>query len=295
MSIFKDLSIAVNINYVNYVRSLFYKSIGGKMTKKPGYMIGGSGFPIVFLHCSMSRKEQWFELYNSLKANHTVLSIDLHGYGDSPFPENISNFGLDNEIELINEVLDETIGLGSKFHLVAHSYGGAVAMKYSYMPGHNNISLSVYEPMLNHVFREIDPELFQASLEFISEIEKDIQNGDEGIGCVKFIDFFSGDGTFMSLPESMQAIFKECLKKMPLDYRSTIADDLKIENYKKIDVPVCLIAGDKSPDLTLRISEVMSQTLTEVEYHLIQGGHMAPIENPKPVNEIITAFIKKVS
>lgn len=265
------------------------------MVKKTGYMIGGSGFPVVFLHCSMSRKEQWFELYNSLKENHTVLSIDLYGYGDSPFPEDTSGFGLDNEIELINGVLSETIGLNSKFHLVAHSYGGAVAMKYSCMADHNNISLSVYEPMLNHVYREIDPDLFEASKEFIHEIEKDIQNGNQRNGCVKFIDFFSGDGTFMSLPESMQSVFESCIRKMPLDYHGTIADDLSIEKYKSIDVPVCLIAGNKSPELTLKISDIMSEVLKKVEYHKIDGGHMAPIENSKDVNKIILNFLKVIN
>jgi|GEM_PF-1764773 pimeloyl-ACP methyl ester carboxylesterase len=261
------------------------------MQKKPGYMIAGRGTPVVFLHCSMSTKEQWTKIFNSLKDKFTVIAIDLYGYGESPFPEVIEGFSLDHETELMESVLNETIGSNAKFHLVGHSYGGAVAMKYSTLDDSRNLSLCVYEPMLNHVFRETDNEMYYLGKEFIEEIEQSIINGSPEQGCIKFIDLFSGEGTFERLPKEIQNIFTGCIKKMPMDYKATIANDLSLDLYKKIKIPVCLISGDKSPALTADISRAVAGVISDCSFQKVKGGHMAPIENPDNVNKIIENFL----
>lgn len=264
------------------------------MGKKAGYMFAGSGTPIVFLHCSMSSKEQWFQIFNELKQDYAVLAVDLYGYGESPFPGKTKHFSLDMEIELIESAMEETIGKNANFHLVGHSYGGAVAMRYSSLDKSKNISLSIYEPMLNHVFRETDEAMYRLGIDFISDIENDVINGDPDLGCTKFIDLFSGDGTYERLPGEIKDLFRKYIKKMPMDYRATIGDELSLSKYENIDIPVCLMAGEKSVELTLDISDKLSTVLKNVEYHKINGTHMAPIEKPDLVNSIIKEFILKV-
>ncbi|MGM0418045.1 MAG: alpha/beta fold hydrolase [Thermodesulfobacteriota bacterium] len=261
------------------------------MQKKPGYMIAGNGTPVVFLHCSMSTKEQWLKIFNSLKNSFTVIAIDLYGYGQSPFPEKFEGFSLDHETKAMESVLDETIGPDTKFHLVGHSYGGAAAMKYSAGKNSRNLSLCVYEPMLNHVFRETDKEMYYLGKEFIGDIEQSIINGNPEQGCIKFIDLFSGDGTFERLPEEIKNIFIRCIKKMPMDYKATIADDLSLDLYKNIKIPTCIISGEQSPDLTADISKAVAGVVPHCFFHKVKGGHMAPIEKPDNVNKIIENFL----
>jgi len=261
------------------------------MVHKPGYIVSGEGVPVVLLHCSMSSKEQWLPLIDSLKKNFMTIAFDLYGYGSSPFPEDENDFHLEDEIAFFSETLDNLIGRDTKFHMVGHSYGGAVAMKYSSMSESRNISLCVYEPMLNHVSREIDMEIYRLGMEFIGDIEEDIKRGKPDLGCAKFIDFFSGEGTFRRLPEGIQELFKNCIAKMPLDYRATIDEKLSLDTYKNINIPVCLVAGNKSPDITLNISQKLSETLKNLEFYLINSGHMAPIERPDLVNPLIEKFI----
>ncbi len=262
------------------------------MKKTAGYMTAGEGTPVVFLHSSMSRKEQWFMIFESLKTDHKVIAIDLYGYGDSPFPEIIDGFGLQHEIELIESVLHETISTDEKFHLVGHSYGGAIALRYASLPGNRVMSLSVYEPMLNHVFRETDREMYFEGMDFINGIEEDVVNGNPDAGCSKFIDFFSGEGTFQKLPEQMKKSFRKCVRKMPMDYRATIGDELSVKLYRGITAPVCLISGKRSPELTSVISDLLSETIPDVKYHRVDGGHMAPLEQPGVVNPVIEEFIR---
>ena len=263
------------------------------MSYKAGYMTAGSGEPVVLLHCSMSSKEQWFKLFNNLKDNFKVIAVDLYGYGESPFPEKPEDFTLKNEIELMESVLEKTIGKHAEFHLVGHSYGGAVAMNYSAGTSGKTKSLTVFEPMLNHVPRETDPDFYQLVKAFIGDIEKDITEGRIDLACSKFIDFFSGKGTFERLPDEIRNSFRKWIRKMPLDYRATIDEGLSLSDYKSINIPVCLIAGTKSPGLTKDISEALSKIIKNLEYHKIDSGHMGPIENSNKVNSIIVNFIEK--
>ncbi len=263
------------------------------MNIKSGYMVQGEGFPVVFLHCSMSRKEQWLSIFKSLKNKFKLIAIDLYGYGETPFPDKVKGFSLDDEIELMESVLDKETGTGENFHLVGHSYGGAVAMRYSTFPHRKNISLSVYEPMLNHVFRDLNMEMFDLGKEFIEGIEKDIALGDYDSGCRKFIDVFSGDGTFDKLPEEIKNLFRDCIKKMPLDYKATIADNLNLLSYRNMGIPVCLMYGNKSPEITSFISLELIKIIEDIEVHVVNGGHMAPIEKSDIVNGLICKFLDK--
>lgn len=264
------------------------------MTQLPGYFVKGKGAALVLLHCSMSSKEQWLGLASQLEKKFKVIGIDLYGYGQSPFPENTDNFTLDSEIELMEKVLDIVLDENEKFHLAGHSYGGAVAMKYSTLERKRNISLCVFEPMLNHVFKEIDNELFLLGKQFISEIEKDVLSGNPKQGCIKFIDLFSGDGTFEKLPNEIQQIFMNCIKKMPMDYRATIDENLNSKLYTQIDIPVCLISGKKSPDITSQISKFISGIIPGLAHFEINGGHMAPIEHANSFNIIVENFLDKI-
>lgn len=262
------------------------------MAELPGYFIKGEGVPVLLLHCSMSTKEQWINLSKILSNDFKVIAIDLYGYGQTAFPEKTKGFSLDDEIELIEKILESNLEKNEKFHLVGHSYGGAVAMKYSTLQSKRNLSLCVFEPMLNHVSREIDPDTYILAKEFISEIENDISSGNPETGSAKFIDFFSGEGTFQRLPKEIKQIFTTCIKKMPLDYKATINENLHSDIYKNIDLPVCLISGKHSPSLTVDISNFIPKIIPDIKHHKVTGGHMSPIEKSAEVNKIIVDFIK---
>jgi pimeloyl-ACP methyl ester carboxylesterase len=261
------------------------------MTIIPGYFVKGKGTPVVLLHCSMSTKEQWYNLAEDIKDRFKVIAIDLYGYGNTPFPENMENFSLDDEIKLLEKVLELETEQNEKFHLVGHSYGGAVAMKYSTLKSKKNLSLCVFEPMLNHIFKEIDHDTFLLGKEFIADIENDVISGNPDKGCIKFIDLFSGEGTFERLPKEFKDIFTSCIKKMPMDYRATIDNSLNSELYKEIDIPVCLISGRKSPEITSEISRFIAGIIPGLKHFEVDGGHMSPIENPETVNKIIKNFL----
>lgn len=260
-----------------------------------GWMTAGEGEAVVMLHSSMSSKIQWFSLMENLKKTHKVVAVDLYGYGEAPTvpAEKAGDFTMDDELALIKEALAETLEKDTPFHLVGHSYGGAVAMHLALAMPARIQSLSLYEPMANHVVCEIDDALYEKQQELMGTVIEEIDRGNLKQGASMFVDFFSGEGLFFNLPEEVQEMLAACVRKMPLDYFASAHKTLRMGRYGKLAAPTCLMAGKQSPDLSFEIAQSLSGVIPSVDYHLVDAGHMAPITHGPLVNPIIEEHVRR--
>ncbi|WP_300675049.1 alpha/beta hydrolase [Desulfoluna sp.] len=260
-----------------------------------GWLSAGKGEAVVMLHSSMSSKSQWGSLMETLRRTHKVVAVDLYGYGEAPFVprEKVDTFTLDDELTLIQRALSENIDDDEPFHLVGHSYGGAVAMHLALVMPERIRSLSLYEPMANHVVREIDDGLYATQKELMGTVIDAIDGGDLKLGASMFVDFFSGQGLFSHLPGEVQEMLAGCVKKMPLDYFASAHQGLRMGRYGNLSAPTCLMAGRQSPDLTFKISQALSEVIPNVDYQLVDAGHMAPLTDGSKVNPIIAAHVRR--
>ena len=262
---------------------------------KHAWMTAGEGEAVVMLHSSMSSKSQWFSLMETLKKTHKVVAVDLYGYGEAPGvpTEKMDNFSMDDELALIREALGETLGGEARFHLVGHSYGGAVALHLALAMPERIQSLSLYEPMANHVLSETDASLYQEQKALMAMIIEEIERGNYKYGASMFVDFFNGEGIFSLLPEKLQTLLAGCVSKMPLDYLASARPSLRMGRYRSLSIPTCLMAGKQSPDFSLKISQSLSGLIPSVDYHLVDAGHMAPITHGPLVNPIIVDHVRR--
>lgn len=260
-----------------------------------GWVSEGEGEAVVLLHSSMSSKVQWVSLMEELKQTHRVVAVDLWGYGDAPSvsDEQAGDFTLDDELTLIRRALAHDVPGDTPFHLVGHSYGGAVAMHLALEMPERIRSISLYEPMANHVVREIDDALYEKQKTLMGSVIEEINRGNLKTGASMFVDFFSGDGLFDLLPSEVQETLAGCVKKMPLDYFASAHKGLRMGRYGKLEAPTCLMAGRQSPALSYEISRALSGVIPHVDYHLVDAGHMAPLTHGPKVNPIIAAHVRR--
>src|SRR4029078_10574218 len=80
---------------------------------------------VVALHCSLGSGRQWSKLAAALGPDMQVIAPDLAGYGSNPVSSDLPTT-LAQEVDGLRGSLE---GAKGPIHLVAHSYGAALAFK----------------------------------------------------------------------------------------------------------------------------------------------------------------------
>ncbi len=88
----------------------------------------GSGSPLLFIHGIGDTAATWSPAMSMLEHRHTVVSFDLIGHGDSPVPDEPSEYTRDRTLEDIDEIIAD---LGRAPILVGHSLGGYLALAHA--------------------------------------------------------------------------------------------------------------------------------------------------------------------
>lgn len=97
---------------------------------KINYRIFGQGKPLLILHGWGSKSDRWQKVAEILaQENLQVIVPDLPGFGKSQEPESVWN--LDNYVEWVYKFSQKVDSLGVGFYLLGHSFGGAIAAKFS--------------------------------------------------------------------------------------------------------------------------------------------------------------------
>jgi pimeloyl-ACP methyl ester carboxylesterase len=101
---------------------------GGGLSMR--YLVGGHGPPVVLLHGRGQSATSWHPLLPALATNHTVIAIDVPGFGHAgtaPFSSREPEAALEYFVKPLAATLRE-LGL-EQVSLVGHSLGGFIALE----------------------------------------------------------------------------------------------------------------------------------------------------------------------
>ncbi|MBE2202710.1 MAG: alpha/beta hydrolase [Anaerolinea sp.] len=87
------------------------------------------GIPVLFIHGNVSSATFWEETMLALPTGYRGVAPDMRGYGDTEAKAIDATLGLDDMVEDIHALV-QALGL-SKLHIVGHSMGGGIVMKYA--------------------------------------------------------------------------------------------------------------------------------------------------------------------
>ena len=103
------------------------------------------GTPVIFVHGNGSSATFWEETMLALPEGSRGMAPDMRGYGDTePLPVD-ATLGLEDMVEDVRSLV-EAMGLG-KHHLVGHSMGGGIVMKYAVGYAGDLISITLVDTM----------------------------------------------------------------------------------------------------------------------------------------------------
>jgi pimeloyl-ACP methyl ester carboxylesterase len=262
----------------------------GTFPDSRGYFVAGAGAPVVMLHASLGSKSQWTALAERLASRYRVIALDLCGYGDNDLPAATASFTLDDELRLVADHLDRLVGADARVHVVGHSYGGLVALRFAQSKPERVASLSLYEPVVFRMLNEKD-ETLAGPMRVAELVAQFLAAGHRHDAAKAFVDFWSGEGSYASMPLPLQASIARRVDKVPLDFRAASSWPSRLADLRTIAAPTLLLAGNRSPAVVQRIHTLLALTLSNCRVGSFEAGHMGPITHAHRVNPWIEAFV----
>ncbi len=201
-----------------------------------GFKKEGKGPGVVLLHGFGGNRDAWAEISKRLKKDHTVLSVDLPGHGDSksiapPLKEGAADLdAIGDEIaKLIRKQKIEPV------LLVGHSIGGSIAIR-----------VALADPKAVRGIILVDSTLSTIPKTFTDKLEKDLDTN----ASVALGDFFGG----LCKGDAQKArLLRDALKvQVPVlkAYLRALGSDSLGARATSIKVPVTLFASTVLPDPT---------------------------------------------
>jgi len=246
--------------------------------------------PVLALHCSLGSSAQWRSLAKAMP-DREVIAVDLLGYGDAPGPTPVSDFTLDHELEALEKELSKRVDTTRPLHVVGHSYGGAVAWRFALRNPRRVKSIALFEPVTLWLIKH---RLETAPLRILASLTaRDVEMGLTMQAAQRFIDFWSGQGTFSSLRPEQQSALADRMSKVRLDFAACFAerDSLVAPGY--LDMPALIMNGSAASAAMRLNIRLLRSLFSDCATEEVAGGHMAPLENRGQVDSVIAGFIER--
>lgn len=257
------------------------------------YQRSGSGAPILLLHSSGCTGGSWQRMVSELGAGFTSYTPDLAGYGQSSCDYIGEGSTLWDEAEFVAPLLWDA---EERFHLIGHSFGGAVALATALAWPERIRSLTLYEPTAFSILRHRDGEdreQFDVIRRVADDMRKFISEGSSHRAMALFVDFWNGVGTWDQMSMTQQYGLSLLAKKMVRDFHMLFDEKWNVEDFGRLRFPVALLKGEKSSPVAIRVADVLANLIPQARLIEIQNaGHMAPVTQPRIVAPVIAEHLQ---
>lgn len=247
---------------------------------------------VMLLHSGAASSQQWRKLIQSLTPRYRVLAPDLIGHGNTPVTQTPPT--VEHEVALLTALADR---IAEPFHLIGHSYGGAVALELACAMPDRVASLAMYEPVAFHLLRVAGESEGWAEISAIARRHVAlVDKGDLAGAAMVFIDYWAGKGALLAMPEEMRHYVVGRMRKIAADWQVLLAAKPRAVDYGPLRMPVLLMSGTASPLAARSTAEVLRDLLPDVDWRLLDGQpHMAPVMEPDRVNPLLLGFLERHS
>ncbi len=247
---------------------------------------------VICLHCSGSSSRQWTALAAVLAAGHSALAPDLIGYGRDTSWISGRDATLDDEAARIEAIVDAVRG---PVVLVGHSYGGAVATRVALRRCERVAGMALYEPVLfSLITRDAGDSGAGREIEATGRaIHDDVCSGRAGQAAGRFVDYWSGVGTWASMDERRRQGVCARMPKVAQEFVALFRDAVPLAAYTRLTMPVLWLEGETTRLPPKAVARRLLPALPDARYVRIAGaGHMGPVTHPDAVNAEILRFVR---
>lgn len=247
---------------------------------------------VICLHCSGSSARQWTPLAAELAPEYPTLAPDLIGYGRDTSWIAGGDTTLDDEAARVAAIVDAARG---PVCLVGHSYGGAIAARVALHRTERVVGLALYEPVLFSLIAR-DTGDIDAGREILTTgmaIRGDVRAGRVEQAARRFVDYWSGDGSWRTMDERRRQGVCARMPKVAQEFAALFDDAVPLAAYTRLTMPVLWLEGEMTRLPPKAVARRLLPTLADARQVRIAGaGHMGPITHPDAVNAEILRFVR---
>lgn len=269
------------------------------MITKPYCREAGAGPAILCLHSSASSGGQWRQLTEALATRFRVLAPDLYGYGKSAPSESDNSFGLLEELDWLEPIVEDA---GESVSLVGHSYGGLIALLLALRHPKRVRSVVVYEAAAWSVAVEADAD--HPGAREIEELRRGtirlVDDGKLMEAAEVFVRYWAGDKAWETMPEDRRHFTALGMRKVRNEFASEIvcheAGVHTTARLATIAAPIQYLVGSRTKASARRVAEVIVPRLQNVSHDVLEGmGHMGPVTNANTFNDRVRQYLSAVT
>ncbi|MCK9578311.1 alpha/beta hydrolase [bacterium] len=251
--------------------------VNGIKTKYREVINGKNNETILIFHGWGGTSFSWLKTAIILAENgYNSVLLDLPGFGETPPPQEI--WGTDEYVSFLNSFKKE-MGL-PKIFLLGHSFGGALALKYTAKHESEIKKLILCDAA---VIRKERLNFRQKTAKFLSKM------GSKIVSRTPFYHVFEKiayklAGTYDYYRAN--PIMREIFKKIIIDDMSDLAETIKI--------PVLILWGEIDKATPIEDAFVLNEIINNSELKVINGsGHNPHRTHSEETAKIITNYLKK--
>jgi 4,5:9,10-diseco-3-hydroxy-5,9,17-trioxoandrosta-1(10),2-diene-4-oate hydrolase len=257
--------------------------------------LGDSGIPVLLLHGLGDSAEIWKQNFEALAAGHRVFAPDLPGFGYTDKPD--TEYTPELFIRFIKEFLS-ALGIG-RCHLVGHSLGGGLALKYTLthpdqveklvLVSSAGLGSETTWPLRLSTLPFLGPWVLHPARRVLSVFFKRLVY-DPAVITDDFVELRYR----LLLPRKNRRALLKVLRSL-LTLRGVRPGILNpvLENLGSIRVPTMIIWGTHDRILPLRHAHRAKAGIPGAVLHVFDKcGHMPNYEYHGKFNGLVTAFLK---
>jgi 3-oxoadipate enol-lactonase len=248
----------------------------------------GEGAPLVFVHGFPLDRHMWDSQLHTFRGSYRVIIPNLRGMGSSPLGS--ATISMDRYADDLAELLDK-LAVADPVHMVGLSMGGYIAFAFARRHPEKLASLILCDTKV-----EADA---PAAVENRRKMaEKARAQGMAPIAdemLPKLLGAKSKEDTAM-VQRVRQMMLDAPAEGVALASLAMASRPDSLETAVNLHIPVMLIVGAEDAITPPEQMRALANAIPNSEFIMIHdAGHLAPMENPSPVNQAIHQFLDGVA
>lgn len=246
---------------------------------------------VVCLHGSASNGGQWRAFCDAVRGRCNVNTPNLVGYGARRYRAD-RRFRLSDEVA---EIVDQIGDSGEPFHLIGHSYGGAVATYFALRYPERVKSLILYEPT-NFMMLFAEGLHTDEAREVRSLRAAFGKGGGTALSRWRaarfFIGYWSGIGGWKKMGFKKRARIASLTPKVAAEFDAIAAEADVMSDLSTLNMPVRIICGTRTTLAAKRVCQLLAAAIKDAQLLQLVGlRHMAPLTDPHSVNPLLLDYV----